>query len=257
MLKVTLILFVTTIVALAAGQTDYCDTTFCPDGIKHVACEHSGNFSSTCPKNAAMVVIGDKLIQIILKAHNRKRHEIASGAVPNFKPACRMATMKWNQELAKLAALNVRKCEMEHDECFTTVKYKYAGQNLAWRSFVGDMKKTELISEAIDDWYAEVENASMDHIDAYPDNYAGPPIGHFTAMVGERNIAVGCAAATYTVEGETFKRFLVACNYATTNVIGSPVYTSCTTATEKCVVGRNTNFPALCGLKEEYDVNTW
>ena len=56
----------------------------------------------------------------LLNAHNDKRNLIASGSVTGFKPAVRMATMVWDNELGALAELNTKQCAMKHDSCHNT-----------------------------------------------------------------------------------------------------------------------------------------
>ncbi|XP_011295896.2 antigen 5 like allergen Cul n 1-like [Musca domestica] len=242
---------------LSTAATNYCKSGLCPTGQTHIACNNTGKFYSSCSKDAAMVQIGPNLQKFIVNQHNNKRNLIAGGKVAKFKPACRMATMKWDAELAKIASYNVRQCKMEHDKCRNTQKYKFAGQNLAWRSYTGTPNKQQLIKAAINAWYSEYKNTKWTQIQSYPSNYKGPAIGHFTALMGERNIAVGCAASTYSTQGVKYKTFLVACNYATTNMIGSPIYTGCARATAKCKAGKNSKYPNLCAPKEVYNVNKW
>lgn len=87
------------------------------------------------------------------------------------------------------------------------------------------------------------------------------PIGHLTVMMAERNIRVGCAAATYTDlrsnNNSNKQIFLIACNFATTNMVGFPIYTSCNSAGTSCTTGTNPQYPNLCSTSEEYDVNKW
>lgn len=85
---------------------------------------------------------------------------------------------------------------------------------------------------------------------------ASPPpprsqIGHFTAMAQQANIAVGCAAAKF-VKGD-WNIFLLACNYATTNWVGEPVYVRGPTAAG-CNTGTNVNYAGLCKVAEVYNV---
>lgn len=67
-------------------------------------------------------------------------------------------------------------------------------------------------------------------------------------MTADKNIRVGCAAARYN---NGYNNFLLACNYATTNMIGSAMYTS-GTAASGCKAGRNSAFTSLCSTAEVY-----
>lgn len=81
-------------------------------------------------------------------------------------------------------------------------------------------------------------------------------IGHFTVMVAERNTHVGCAASEYT-KSNGFQYFLIACNYATTNMMEFPIYKSCGSSAQDCKSGKNSKYPNLCSPNEKYEVNKW
>ncbi|XP_073831638.1 venom allergen-1-like [Musca autumnalis] len=239
--------------------TDYCSKTYlCTNGHKHIACGDK-KFNSTCPSNAAFVPIDDKLKAEIVRAHNEKRNFVAGGGVGHLQPACRMATMEWDDELAEIASYNVLQCYMEHDKCRNTDNYRYAGQNLAWRSYWDPRNVTSLFRNSFTMWYDEVQHVKMDFIDAFPRGYKGPEIGHFTVMMADRNIRVGCAASSYLdtrIEGGR-QIFLIACNYATTNMLELPIYAKCSSPATSCTSGRNPQFPNLCSASEKYDLNKW
>lgn len=76
-------------------------------------------------------------------------------------------------------------------------------------------------------------------------------------MMADRNTRVGCAAASYSENSVPYKIYLVACNYATTNMINFPIYASCFNAAEKCLTGTNPVYSSLCSTAETYDVNKW
>lgn len=85
-------------------------------------------------------------IQFILRSHNEKRNQIASGHLPNYQSAAKMPVMVsnqvivefetrpkyliyielfqsgqyWDPELAYLAELNARTCVFHHDQCHKT-----------------------------------------------------------------------------------------------------------------------------------------
>jgi len=47
-------------------------------------------------------------------------------------PAARMASLRWNEELAYLAKMNVLQCFLHRDLCRNTAKYKNVGQNVGY-----------------------------------------------------------------------------------------------------------------------------
>lgn len=111
---------------------------------------------------------------LILKLHNTKRNLVAGGGVSNHSAACRMATMQWDEELAKLAVLNVKQCKMNHDLCHNTKKFPLSGQSLAYKSFYGKIKRIKLVKYSIQMWYDEFKDSNMTIINSFPANYTGP-----------------------------------------------------------------------------------
>ncbi|XP_037818674.1 antigen 5 like allergen Cul n 1-like [Lucilia sericata] len=245
--------FVAIIIALVSG-TDYCSSTLCGKGDKHIACDNDGKFADSC-SDAKMVTLTDSLKQVLVDAHNAKRNFIAGGGDPNHDPACRMATMQWDDELAAIAAYNVKQCKMQHDKCRNTDAFKYSGQNLVWVSYYDYPNDAERLKLYVDIWFSEVKNSNRTIMASYPIGYKGPMIGHFTVMMADRNIRLGCAASTYAVTGVSYKVYLLACNYATTNVLGFPIYVSSKKPGECCATGHNPKYPNLCSVSEEYSVN--
>ncbi|XP_037818679.1 antigen 5 like allergen Cul n 1-like [Lucilia sericata] len=251
---IKLIFLVTFVNAVIA--TDYCSKDICKEGDTHVACNNEGKFSPNCPSDAELREITEPLKNLIVQTHNEKRNTIAAGG-GDLKPVCRMATMEWDEELASLAKLNVLKCEMEHDKCHNTDAFKHSGQNLADIGFLETANDTDSILQSIDLWFNEKKNVKQNIIDKFPRDYAGPMIGHFTALASDRNIRVGCAASTYTVAGKDFKDYLFACNYAATNMVDFPIYKSCDKPAAECQSGTNPSYENLCSTSESYDVNKY
>ncbi|KAM7350405.1 antigen 5 like allergen Cul n 1-like [Cochliomyia hominivorax] len=239
-------------VALSAtiNATDYCKPGICNgNGKTHIGCKNDGEFSSNCPDDAEIRDMTDSLKKLILSEHNEKRNFIAGGGDDDLKPACRMATIEWDDELAKLAELNVLQCTMKHDKCHNTDDFKYSGQNLGVSTYTGDVNDSARIKQFIQMWYDEKENVSQSIINKYPNNYKGPAIGHFTVMMVDRNIRVGCAASVYS------NKYLFACNYASTNMVGFPIYKSCNKPAVDCKTGTNPSYENLCSTSESYNVN--
>ncbi|XP_073831641.1 antigen 5 like allergen Cul n 1-like [Musca autumnalis] len=233
---------------------DYCRTGLCSYGT-HIACGHSGQFDSTCPSNAALANFDQSMKDRIVAAFNEKRNFVAGGGDPQHYPACRMATMEWDDELAMLAELNVKQCRMEHDACHNTQNFPVSGQNIAWMTFHGTANIQSLVDDSIQMWYDEIEDSSMKYIRSYQQHEQNAIIGHYTAMVADRNYRLGCAAATLTKSGTGYSEFLFACNFAFTNVLNQPIYTDCDRAAVDCTTGVNPKYPNLCSTSEKYKVS--
>lgn len=140
--------------------------------------------------------------------------------------------------------LNVKQCKMSHDSCRNTQKFKFVGQNLAARySSAAFTSVDEMIVKSVESWYSEVAGASQSSID----KCCSLRIGHFTQIIQDHAVAIGCAISRYT-DGN-FKISLIACNYSHGNSNGRPVYET-GVAASKCIAGRNPKYPALCSNKE-------
>lgn len=109
---------------------------------------------------------------LILQVHNRLRNKVALGQLPGFPKAVRMPILRWDDELAYLAELNVKQCEMRHDKCRNTHKFKYAGQNLAYMSGRAG-KNSNRIKRLVRMWFNEYKNASETFIDRYRNHPKG------------------------------------------------------------------------------------
>lgn len=151
---------------VSSETTDYCNPNLCKAGVDHVACDASWEFESSCPSDRMLVDLTESDINLILVEHNGFRNKIASGKQRGFKPATKMATMIWNDELAKLAELNVMQCKMHHDQCRNTNQFKHAGQNLGYRANSGSFEEPQIfIKKVIHSWYSEIDDAVQADID--------------------------------------------------------------------------------------------
>ncbi|XP_067635240.1 venom allergen-1-like [Eurosta solidaginis] len=254
---VFLTIFVATLELCTAN--DYCSPSLC-NGLQHIACNNNGNFAARCT-NPIMVNFTQAHKNIILARHNSIRNEVAGGQAKlprmhkrrhqtKLKPACRMATMKWDNELARIAAFNVKQCQRKHDDCRNTNTFRQSGQNLVR---TGTLNVPEMLHKAIKLWYNEISSVQMSQINSYPEGYISG-IGRFTLMITDRNIRVGCAAATYKATATNMRSFLMACNYATTNIANRPIYKTCPTAASDCTTGTNIRYTNLCSTSESYSV---
>ncbi|CAD7083424.1 unnamed protein product [Hermetia illucens] len=186
----------------------------------------------------------DRFKDLIVDKHNAFRNKFAKGEL-KFEPAARMATMQWDDELAKLAELNVKRCKMKHDKCRKTKRFSMAGQNLSKMWSPGSVTAKEAVKGGINSWLKEYKNAEQSNLDKL--RFKGRAIGHFTVMVNDLNTHVGCALLIQPNRRGSESYF--ACNYAQTNVMGTPLYIKGPPAS-KCIKGANENYPALCDVTE-------
>ena len=141
---------------------------------------------------------------------------------------------------------------MKHDSCRNTFEFPYAGQNLGYRSRTGNTFEDleSVIENVINGWYSEIRYAEQSDIDTCCKSASGNAIGHFTMVVSDRAIQVGCAIARYSNRTDVVWRgALMACNYAFTNMVGQPIYISGPTGSG-CITGMNKDHQALCSVHE-------
>ncbi|XP_055537839.1 antigen 5 like allergen Cul n 1-like [Wyeomyia smithii] len=213
---------------IGAKTPDYCSSTYTK------ICEHKGNHIGCNPKDFSsygacynlhpkMVRMTSAYKKLIMSRHNGMRNTLASGRMSStrgtFPAAKKMPLLKWNNELAKLAELNVKQCEMEHDKCRSTAKFKNAGQNIYYSSWSAKRSnKTKLIEEAIQAWWDEHKDFYLNEVEKYRGQSYG--VLHFTAMA---QTDVGCAISMYEYAG-TGDTFLMTCNYSSWTWMEQAVY---------------------------------
>lgn len=213
------------------------------------------NFSDECPKDAREVKI-EPHQKSILSLFNELRNNVAGGRIEGLPKATRMAKMSWCDELAHLALFNVKTCQSLPDKCRSTERFAYAGQNNAIFSYSGaesEYTDAEIIKEQIENWFAERANASPEILASFPEELPNQKIAKFTIAVAEKNSHLGCAAVRFS--RDYYNHFVLTCNFATSNVIGQPVYTPGDKATSGCKnrYGAAFDYPNLCYAKEIYD----
>lgn len=165
-----------------------------------------------------------------------------------------MYIQTWDEELAYLATLNVKQCEMRHDDCRGTDKFKFAGQNLCIRKKSQEFENLDdAINNCINTWYGENESSSMSDINKCCNLESVKPIGHFTAMVNDRAHKVGCALIRFRKKGKI--QTLMACNYSNTNMLDRTVYTT-GKAASGCSAGTNQDYEVSFMLQKHLSFNS-
>lgn len=69
------------------------------------------NFAPTC-NSPRMLVLSSAQKQTLLDQQNAYRNQVATGQLPRFSTARKMAKVRWNDQLAFIAELNTKQCEM-------------------------------------------------------------------------------------------------------------------------------------------------
>ncbi|XP_055390463.1 antigen 5 like allergen Cul n 1-like [Condylostylus longicornis] len=240
MFKILLICVLSFAICSAQNPTqvaqNYCKTVNCKSETS-IACQYKSNANMKCKGQLQKL---DN--EAIVKYFNSKRNDIALGKVTGYEPAVNMQTIKWNKELEQMAKYNVMTCKFEHDKCRNTNNFRQSGQNLYYMwSTKSNVNISSVVLNGLKSWFDEYKLCDMSYID----NYRNSPnmIGHFTAMVKDNNNYLGCALNKYPSDKGT--TYLLACNFASTNVLSRPIYLSGPSAS-KCPGGKNSQYPGLC-----------
>ena len=217
-------------------------------GQEHIGCTPNSFPVGQC-SNVVVVPMTETLMNFIVNRHNQHRSTTATGGISHLPTASRMRQMSWDADLATLAEIHVRHCNFAHDQCRATTDFPYAGQNLAMSaSSQPDTNQQNRLQMAIDSWFNEYQQTTASNIDSIPSNINN--IGHFTVMMRENNIRVGCAYITYNYSqsGTNWYAHMITCNYADNNFVGSPVYTRGAACSQCSSIGStcSTIYSGLC-----------
>ncbi|XP_043654006.1 uncharacterized protein LOC122620557 isoform X1 [Drosophila teissieri] len=236
----------------SSETSKYCDRSLCLHDLKHVACNASTDLHDKCSLDAEILEITPKVQRFLLRRFNELRDSVAKGGFNGLSPASHMGTLKWNSELAYLAAFNVRDCVLRHDECRNTNFTQNAGQTVGYRGIKGKVPELEdTLRDIIAVWMRENAGTSMVNIMKYNEPEIGTPKYNFIQIVLENAEFVGCAIVQQSRNGwlQTF----FTCNYGNAPVVGSPVYESGQKAAEACKSGVNPKYVHLCAESEVYE----
>lgn len=156
----------------------------------------------------------------------------------------------WDDELEMLALANVVQCQMEHDHCRRTQRYRSPGQNLysQWtlnKDAIDDQYIKLAVHDSIKSWFEEYKLVTnFRWITSFAgDNDPWWKIGHFTQMIWSDASAIGCSI----VKDQNY--IYIACNYASGNMMGSSVWDIGPTGSQ-CKTSMHPKYPGLCGVGE-------
>lgn len=205
---------------------DWCSVQkkYCGEKL-HIGCKPNHIPQGNCT-NSNIIEITDKLKELIVNRHNEYRSFLASGFLNGLPPAKQMQEMKWDPTLAYLATLHVQNCQFQHDQCRSTPKNHFAGQNLgAYSSTILDSNLERGIRDMIKHWFEEFKDTPISLIGKFS-SPVNKTVGHFTAIVREHNNKIGCALIRFQeIKSERlWYSTMFTCNYAESNIIEKAVY---------------------------------
>ncbi|XP_063701516.1 antigen 5 like allergen Cul n 1-like [Culicoides brevitarsis] len=240
-----LIIAIFAIIGTALAQTqNYCDSSLCRSGGRHIACP--GVAVNRCPSDARAIPMDNTMKNLILGKHNANRNALAGGQVNRFATAAAMPEVTWDDELAYIASKNAMQCTFGHDQCRNTKAFMYAGQNIAY-AMGSAYTDSSFVEQMINLWWDEYKQCSQAVLDKFQNTQA--VVGHFTVMSTDRTNKIGCAAVLYNRN----YRILV-CNYSFTNMMGQPIYKK-GSVRSGCKSGASNQYPNLCSANEVVNPN--
>ncbi|XP_026476726.1 venom allergen 5-like [Ctenocephalides felis] len=186
------------LVAVLVNAEDYCKY---PCGSQqNVGCNNTGAPAETCV-DYQDVPMTEELKQDFLDEHNFFRSLVARGVGlikdnETAPTAAKMMKLKWDDELAYLASLNVKTCKMNHD-CART-SHGWSGQNLYAFGTTGTINPQGAI-KSVGAWYSENKYTRKSDIEKLSTIYVDKKaIGHYTQVIWGNTDKVGCAVSTYS-----------------------------------------------------------
>lgn len=154
-----------------------------------------------------------------------------------------------------MALQNVLQCKNQHDSCHKTKHFLYAGQNLQASCYApGHDSVQSAIEGAINGWFDEYKVFPSQWLHSFGNGHQQPHsmVGDFSQMVKDKAFALGCAIVkSNSYHEKNWSCYFIACNYATGNIGGAPVY-EVGQMGSKCRTGMNHDYQGLCSPRETY-----
>ncbi|XP_014208149.1 venom allergen 3-like [Copidosoma floridanum] len=215
-------------------SAQYCNLESCNDrGTRkeHTLCAYTPQ--NKCKDGISSGLSGDEK-KAIVELHNELRRKVASGQEIRGNPGPqrklqngKMANLKWDEEIAKIAQHWADQCQIKHDACRNTPK-DYVGQNIGYKGTTMDIKNSViLIKELVKKWYDEVVNFDGRTSKFVSGKQNGKTVGHYTQIVWAETTRIGCGAVKYKTvyKNMGMNNLLLVCNYAPGgNIVGSLIY---------------------------------
>ncbi|KAH8346362.1 hypothetical protein KR084_007833 [Drosophila pseudotakahashii] len=234
-----------------ASSWDYCQEHWCPRSNNHVACNNNGTYGPKCRGEVKLIPLSSQQRSFIVNQVNFYRNQVASGGFSGFGAAHRMASVRWDPEMAQLAELAARRCSLSGDECRNTRRFKHVGQLTGHVIFsAGKHSDVELLGHKIANWFGQYKRATKELGAADP----ASDITSFRQLIQERATHMGCGVLRQRSHKRWHQQFIV-CNFARENLAHEPAYEVGALPASGCRAGRNPRYPNLCALQEHYDVN--
>ncbi|XP_026832180.1 uncharacterized protein LOC113563855 [Drosophila erecta] len=231
-------------------ETNYCHLKNCPADKKlpHIGCNSSGNWSPKCGKEPTIISIPKHIRLFILNYHNTYRDIVAGGQLHRLPIAARMLKLKWDHDLAFLATLLLKRCDLQPtDHCISTEEFSSPGYHAVYNKFKANQDTFRIVRSQLNAWYDQYKHVSAVSLinGLSPDK---KEVGHFRRMMVGPSSRLGCAIARIEKDGWTHQ--WLACMYSCSPKKNSLLYESSGKPGIHCATGINGKFQHLCNDKE-------
>ncbi|XP_017150767.1 antigen 5 like allergen Cul n 1 [Drosophila miranda] len=238
------------------GSTDYCSNDLCPPMSKHIACENYGDFDESCGAGAAILKFSMHLRAQLLSSLNSFRNGIALGRYPPFRPAARMTTLRWSEELAGLAKFALRGCDNLQEYCSNTNAFKYVSYIYGSTRWVHHEKTAESVLQyVLKFWIDDHKSCTTDHINAKRPPKDGKCRGYFTQLVQDQADHIGCALIERHAGSGSQHFYAVLCQFSRGKIASQRVYEESSHPGVRCSSGTHATYQGLCSTEEHVNAN--
>ncbi|KAH8277634.1 hypothetical protein KR018_002524 [Drosophila ironensis] len=251
----TIGIFLLVLLGQEARSTDYCRQDLCYPQT-HIACRNYGDFDESCGSGAAILPFPMALRAQLLSSMNRFRNKVASGKYPGFKPAARMATLRWDEELAGLAKLALRRCDNLDDYCSNTNKFKYVSYIYGSTKWLKRAKTPQAVVETVMQyWIEDIDSCTMSHVNAKRPPKDSQCRGYFTQLVQDLAAHVGCALILRKTHDQSLFHYGLLCQFSRGKIANELVYRESDNPGSRCYSGTHSSYPGLCSPDEHVNPN--
>ncbi|XP_017059030.1 antigen 5 like allergen Cul n 1 [Drosophila ficusphila] len=249
------------------SDTDFCQIKNCPNGTEmpHIACNHSPgaigvlksvgrklniikSWSSHCGKKPTIIAVPEKMMKFILNYHNTYRDLVAGSRFHRLPNAGRMLKMKWDSELAHVAEVLVKRCDLQPTKhCISTEEFASPGYNSVYNKFKRNEDGFKIVRSQLNAWYDEYKHVSPSSL-IYGLSSEKKEIGHFLRMMVGPSNRLGCASARTEKDGFTHQ--WLTCLYSCSPENNSMIYQYAAKPGLLCTTGVDAKFQHLCSSEE-------
>ncbi|XP_016982053.1 antigen 5 like allergen Cul n 1-like isoform X2 [Drosophila rhopaloa] len=230
--------------------TDYCKLKNCPADKKltHIACNNKGDWSPQCGKNPKIITMTRKVKMFIVRYHNTYRDIVAGTQFHRLPNAGRMLKMRWSQDLAYLAELMVKRCDLKPTEhCLSTEQFPAPSYHAVYNKFKKNENEFRVVRSQLNSWYDQYKHVSaLSLLDGV--SSSKKEIGHFLRMMVGPSNRLGCAMARIKKDGKTQQ--WLSCLYSCAPKKNQALYEYSTKPGAFCTTGVDRKYQHLCNRTE-------